>query len=124
MTTVMPQLFVATGATRFSDPVNFPRTMSYNPNFQTEGRIYGRCILANHPDAKIGILYQNDDLGKDYVTGLKRALGDKAASMIVAEAAYEPTDPTVASQIVSQTTSGAAVLSTTPPPKSAPQRFG
>jgi len=95
--------------------------MSYNPNFQTEGRIYGRYILANHPDAKIGILYQNDDLGKDYVTGLKRALGDKAASMIVAEAAYEPTDPTVDSQIVRLKTLGADVLYNISTPKFAAQ---
>src|ERR1700680_5011047 len=77
-----PQLFAGTGATRFSDPVNFPWTMAFNPNYQTEGRIYGRYILENHPDAKIGILYQNDDLGRDYVTGLKQALGDKAAQMV------------------------------------------
>ncbi len=103
----VPQLFTATGATRFSDPANFPWTMSINPNYQTEGRIYGRYILANHPDAKIGILYQNDDLGKDYIIGLKQSLGAKAASMIVAEAAYEPTDPTVDSQIVRLKTVGA-----------------
>jgi branched-chain amino acid transport system substrate-binding protein len=103
----VPQLFVATGATRFSDPVNFPWTTSANPSYQTEARIYGRYILANHPDAKIGILYQNDDFGKDYVIGLKQALGAKAASMIVAEAAYEPTEPTVDSQIVRLKTAGA-----------------
>src|SRR3984957_6525301 len=96
----VPQLFVATGAARFSDPANFPWTMSASPSYQTEGRIYGHYILANHPDARIGILYQNDDLGKDYLIGLKQALGAKAASMIVAEAPYETTDPTVASQIV------------------------
>jgi branched-chain amino acid transport system substrate-binding protein len=103
----VPQLFVATGATRFSDPVNFPWTTSANPSYQTEARIYGRYILANHPDAKIGILYQNDDFGKDYVIGLKQALGAKGASMIVAEAAYEPTEPTVDSQIVRLKTAGA-----------------
>src|ERR1700726_1990359 len=106
----VPQLFLATGATRFSDPVNFPWTMSNLPNYQTEGRIYGRYILANHPDAKIGILYQNDDFGKDYIIGLKQALGDKAASMIVAEAAYEPTDPTIDSQIVRLKSAGADVF--------------
>jgi branched-chain amino acid transport system substrate-binding protein len=103
----VPQLFASTGATRFSDPVNFPWTMAINLNYQTEGRIYGRYILANHPDAKIGILYQNDEFGKDYVIGLKQALGAKAASMVVAEAAYEPTDPTVDSQIVMLKTVGA-----------------
>src|ERR1700726_26006 len=106
----VPQLFLATGATRFSDPVNFPWTMSNLPNYQTEGRIYGRYILANHPDAKIGILYQNDDFGKDYIIGLKQALGDKAASMIVAEAAYEPTEPTIDSQIVRLKSAGADVF--------------
>jgi branched-chain amino acid transport system substrate-binding protein len=117
----VPQLFVATGGTRFSDPVNFPWTMAFNPNFQTEGRIYGRYILANHPDAKIGILYQNDDFGKDYIIGLKQALGDKAASMIVAEAAYEPTDPTVDSQIVRLKTVGADLLYNISSPKFAAQ---
>jgi branched-chain amino acid transport system substrate-binding protein len=106
----VPQLFVATGGARFSDPVNFPWTMAANPSYQTEARIYGRHILANHPNAKIGILYQNDDLGKDYIIGLKQALGDKAASMIVAEAAYEPTDPTVDSQIVRLKSAGADVF--------------
>jgi ABC-type branched-subunit amino acid transport system substrate-binding protein len=117
----VPQLFVATGATRFSDPVNFPWTMGFNANYQTEGRIYGRYILANHPAAKIGILYQNDDLGKDYVIGLKQALGDKAASMIVAEAAYEPTDPTVDSQIIRLKTVGADVFYNISTPKFAAQ---
>jgi ABC-type branched-subunit amino acid transport system substrate-binding protein len=106
----VPQLFVATGGARFSDPVNFPWTMAANPSYQTEARIYGRHILANHPNAKIGILYQNDDLGKDYIIGLKQALGDKAASMIVAEAAYEPTDPTIDSQIVRLKSAGADVF--------------
>src|SRR6201746_2488500 len=96
----MPQLFAATGASRFTDPKNFPWTMGFNPNYQSEGRIYGRFILSNYPNAKIGILYQNDDLGRDYVTGLKAALGDKAASMIVAETSYETSDPTIDSQIV------------------------
>jgi branched-chain amino acid transport system substrate-binding protein len=117
----VPQLFVATGGNRFSDPVNFPWTIAFNPNFQTEGRIYGRYILANHPVAKIGILYQNDDLGKDYIIGLKQALGDKAASMIVAEAAYEPTDPTVDSQIVRLKTVGADLLYNISSPKFAAQ---
>jgi ABC-type branched-subunit amino acid transport system substrate-binding protein len=106
----IPQLSLATGATRFSDPVKFPWTMAANPNYQTEAKIYGRYVLENHPGAKIGILYQNDDFGKDYVIGLKKALGDKAASMIVAEAAYEPTDPTVDSQIVRLKSAGADVF--------------
>ena len=117
----VPQLFTATGATRFSDPVNFPWTMPVIPSYQTEGRLYGRYILANHPDAKIGILYQNDDLGKDYITGLKQILGAKAASMIVAEAAYEPTDPTVDSQIVMLKSVGADLFYNISTPKFAAQ---
>jgi branched-chain amino acid transport system substrate-binding protein len=117
----VPQLSLATGATRFSDPVNFPWTMAANPNYQTEARIYGRYILANHPNAKIGILYQNDDFGKDYVVGLKQALGDKAASMIVAEAAYEPTEPTIDSQIVRLKSAGADVFYDISTPKFAAQ---
>jgi branched-chain amino acid transport system substrate-binding protein len=117
----VPQLFTATGATRFFDPVNFPWTMSINPNYQTEGRIYGRYILADHPDAKIGILYQNDDFGKDYVIGLKQILGAKAGSMIVAEASYEPADPTVDSQIVRLKTVGADLFYNISTPKFAAQ---
>ena len=90
----VPQLLAATGASKFTDPKNFPWTMGFNPNYQSEGRIYAKYILQNHPDAKIGILYQNDDLGRDYITGLKEGLGAKAASMIVAETSYELTDPT------------------------------
>jgi len=90
----VPQLFAATGASRFTDPKNFPWTMGFNPNYFVEGRIYGQYIIKNHPNAKIGILYQNDDLGKDYLNGIKAGLGDKAASMIVAEASYEVSDPT------------------------------
>ncbi len=96
----VPQLFAATGATRFTDPKNFPWTMGFNPNYFTEGRIYGQYILKEHPNAKIGVLYQNDDLGKDYLNGLKAGLGDKASSMIVAEASYEVSDPTIDSQIL------------------------
>jgi branched-chain amino acid transport system substrate-binding protein len=117
----IPQLSVATGATRFSDPKNFPWTIAANPNYQTEASIYGRYILTNYPNAKIGILYQNDDFGKDYVIGLKKALGDKAASMIVAEAAYEPTDPTVDSQIVRLKSAGADVFYNISGPKFAAQ---
>jgi ABC-type branched-subunit amino acid transport system substrate-binding protein len=116
----VPQ-FVTTGATRFSDPVNFPWTMPVTQSYQTEGRIYGRYILANHPDAKIGILYQNDDFGKDYVIGLKQALGAKAASMIVAEATYETTDPTVDSQIVRLKSVGADLFYNISTPKFAAQ---
>src|SRR3982751_1064388 len=96
----VPQLFAATGASRFTDPKNFPWTMGYNPNYVVEGRIYGQYILKNHPNAKIGILYQNDDLGKDYLNGIRSGLGGKAASMIVAEVSYEVTDPTIDSQLL------------------------
>jgi ABC-type branched-subunit amino acid transport system substrate-binding protein len=117
----VPQLFAATGASRFTDPKSFPWTMGFNPNYQSEGRIYGRFILANYPNAKIGILYQNDDLGRDYVTGLKAALGDKAASMIVAETSYETSDPTIDSQIVKLKTLGADLVYDASTPKFAAQ---
>jgi len=117
----VPQLFAATGATRFTDPQHYPWTMGFNPNYRTEGRIYARYILDNYPTGKIGILYQNDDLGKDYVSGLKEGLGASAASMIVADAAYEPTDPTVESQLVTLKTSGANVLYDITTPKFATQ---
>ena len=84
----VPQLFVATGATKWGDPKDFPWTMGWQPNYQSEAQIYAKYILKNKPDAKIGILYQNDDFGKDYLKGFKDGLGDKAAKMIVAE---EPT---------------------------------
>ena len=90
----VPHIFVNTGATKWGDPKNFPWTMGFNLNYTAEGGIYAKYILANKPDAKIAILYQNDDYGKDYVKGLKEGLGDKAAKMIVAEASYEVTDPT------------------------------
>src|SRR3954454_21555551 len=77
----VPQLFAATGASRFPDPKNFPWTMGFNPNYFVEGRIYGQYIIKEYPNAKIGILYQNDDLGKDYLNGIKAGLGDKAAKM-------------------------------------------
>src|ERR1041385_440598 len=95
----VPQLFVATGATKFGDPKNFPWTMGWQPNYQSEGRIFAQYILKNHPRGKIGILFQNDDYGKDYVKGLKDGLAGKM--MIVAELPYEATDPTVDSQMVS-----------------------
>src|SRR5216117_3713309 len=78
----VPQLFAAASASRFSDPKNFPWTMGYDPNNVVEGRIYGQHILKEYPNAKIGVLYQNDDFGKDYLNGLKAGLGDKGAKMI------------------------------------------
>jgi branched-chain amino acid transport system substrate-binding protein len=116
----VPQLFVATGTTRFGDPKNFPWTMGWQPTYQSEGRIYAQYLLQNHPNAKIGILYQNDDSGKDYMKGLKDGLGSKA-SMIIAEAPYETSDPTVDSQIVKLKSSGADVFFIEASPKFAAQ---
>jgi ABC-type branched-subunit amino acid transport system substrate-binding protein len=96
----VPQLFVASGATKWNDPKNFPWTMGWQPNYQNEARIYARYILREKPNARIGVLYQNDDYGKDYLKGLKDGLGDKAASMIVAEDAYEVAEPTIDSHVV------------------------
>ncbi len=117
----VPQLFAATGASRFTDPKNFPWTMGYNPNYFVEGRIYGQYILKEHPNAKIGVLYQNDDLGKDYLSGMKAGLGDKAAKMIVTEASYEVSDPTVDSQILKIKDAGADLFFSATTPKQAAQ---
>jgi branched-chain amino acid transport system substrate-binding protein len=117
----VPQLFAATGASKFTDPKNFPWTMGYNPNYFVEGRIYGQYILKEHPAAKVGVLYQNDDLGKDYLNGIKAGLGDKAASMIVAEASYEVSDPTIDSQILKLKAAGADLLFSAATPKQAAQ---
>jgi branched-chain amino acid transport system substrate-binding protein len=117
----VPQLFAAASASRFSDPKTFPWTMGYDPSNFVEGRIYGQYILKEYPNAKIGVLYQNDDYGKDYMNGIKSGLGDKAAKMIVAEASYEVTDPTVDSQIVRIKDSGADLFFSATTPKQAAQ---
>jgi branched-chain amino acid transport system substrate-binding protein len=117
----VPQLFAATGASKFTDPKNFPWTMGFNPNYFVEGRIYGQYILKNYPDAKVGILYQNDDLGKDYVNGIKAGLGDKAATMVVAEASYEVSDPTIDSQILKLKSAGVDLFFSASTPKFAAQ---
>jgi len=117
----VPQLFVATGATKWGDPEHFPWTIGWQPNYQTESRIYAAYVLKNHPNAKIGILFQNDDYGKDYLKGFKDGLGSKAASMIVAELSYETSDPTIDSQIVSLKASGADVFFNVTTPKFAAQ---
>jgi branched-chain amino acid transport system substrate-binding protein len=117
----VPQLFVATGATKWGDPKNFPWTMGWQPTYQAEGQIYAKYVMKNHPNAKIAILFQNDDYGKDYVKGLKDGLGEKAKSMIVSELPYEPADPTVDSQIVSLKNSGADVFFNVTTPKFAAQ---
>src|SRR5436190_20365195 len=94
----VPMLFVASGAAKFTDPKSFPWTIGYNPSYLTEAHVYAQYIVREKPDAKIAILTQNDDFGRDYVKGLKEGLGSKA-NMIVAEATYEVTDPTVDSQM-------------------------
>jgi len=113
----VPQLFVATGADKWNDPKNFHWTMGYQPSYRIESRIYGRYIAKNMPNAKIAVLYQNDDFGKDYLIGLREGLGDKADKMIVATQSYETTDPTIDSQIVSLQGSGADTLLTAAIPK-------
>jgi branched-chain amino acid transport system substrate-binding protein len=117
----VPQLFVATGATKWDDPKNFPWTMGWQPSYQSETQIYAKYILKNKPDAKIGVLYQNDDYGKDYLKGLKDGLGAKGAKLIVAEDSYETTEPTIDSHIVSLKASGADVFVDITIPKFAAQ---
>jgi ABC-type branched-subunit amino acid transport system substrate-binding protein len=117
----VPQLFVATGATKWGDPKNFPWTMGWQPNYQSESKIYTSHILETKPNAKIAILYQNDDYGKDYLKGFEDGLGARAASMIVARASYEVTDPTVDSQMVTLKNSGADVFFNITTPKFAAQ---
>lgn len=113
----VPQLFVATGATKWGDPKNFPWTMGWQPNYQSESKIYLKYILENIPNPKIGMLIQNDDYGKDYLQGFQDGLGDKAKSMIVKVATYEVTDPTIDSQIIELKASGANVFINVTTPK-------
>src|SRR5258707_5304808 len=117
----VPQLFVATGATKWNDPKEFPWTMGWQPNYQSESIIYAKYILKNQPDAKIAVLYQNDDYGKDYLKGFKEGLGAKAASMIVMEESYEVSEPTVDSHIVKMNSTGADVFFNITTPKFAAQ---
>ena len=117
----VPQLFVATGASKWGDPKNFPWTMGWQPNYFSEGKIYASHLLETRPNGKVGILMQNDDYGKDYVSGFKAGLGDKAKSMIVSEVTYEVTDPTVDSQMVTLKASGADVFFNVTTPKFAAQ---
>jgi branched-chain amino acid transport system substrate-binding protein len=117
----VPHLFVATGATKWGQPDEFPWTMGWQPNYQSEAKIYARYILDNQPGAKIGVLYQNDDYGKDYLEGFKAGLGEQAGKLIVAELSYEVTDPTVDSQIISLKNSGADVFFNITTPKFAAQ---
>ena len=117
----VPQLFVATGATKWGVYKNNPWTMGWQPNYQTEGKIYAAHILETKPNAKIGVLYQNDDYGKDYLKGLEDGLGEKAKTMIVAKVSYEVTDPTVDSQMVTLKSSGADTFFNVTTPKFAAQ---
>ncbi|MFH0298787.1 ABC transporter substrate-binding protein [Bradyrhizobium sp. 31Argb] len=117
----VPQLFVATGATKWNDPKDFPWTMGWQPNYQSESIIYARYILKNHPNARIAVLYQNDDYGKDYLKGFRDGLGSKAASMIVIEESYEVSEPSIDSHIVKLWSSGADVFFDITTPKFAAQ---
>jgi branched-chain amino acid transport system substrate-binding protein len=117
----VPQLFVATGATKWNDPKDFPWTMGWQPSYQSEARIYAKYILKEKPNAKIAVLFQNDDYGKDYVKGLKDGLGAKASSMIVAEESYETTEPTIDNHIVKLKSTGADIFFDVTTPKFAAQ---
>jgi len=116
----VPHLFVATGATKWNDPKHYPWTMGWQPNYQTEGRIYAEHILKNNPKAKIAVLYQNDDYGKDYLKGFRDGLGSHA-NMIVKEVSYETSDPTVDSQMLQLQASGADTFFNITTPKFAAQ---
>jgi ABC-type branched-subunit amino acid transport system substrate-binding protein len=117
----VPQLFVSTGATKWNDPKHFPWTMGWIPNYQSEGRIYAQYILKERPTGKIGILYQNDDYGKDYVKGIRDGLGAKAASMIVGLESYEIATPTIDSHVVALKSEGADIFISITTPKFAAQ---
>jgi ABC-type branched-subunit amino acid transport system substrate-binding protein len=117
----VPQLFVATGASKWNDPKNFPWTMGFQPSYRVEARIFAKYILKEKPNAKVAVFYQNDDFGKDYVAGLKEIFGDKASSMIVAEESYETTEPSIDSHIVKLKGTGADVFVNISTPKFAAQ---
>jgi branched-chain amino acid transport system substrate-binding protein len=117
----VPQLFVATGASKWGDPKNFPWTMGWQPDYSTEGGIYAKHMLAQHKGEKIGVLWQNDDSGKDYVGGFMKGLGKENEKMVVASVSYEVTDPTVDSQVIQLKNSGATVFFNDAAPKQAAQ---
>src|SRR5881398_2252082 len=117
----VPQLFVSTGATKWNDPKDFPWTMGWQPNYQSETQIYAKYILKEKPNAKIAVLFQNDDYGKDYLKGLKDGLGAKAASMIVLEESYETSEPTIDNHIVKFKSTNADVFFNVTTPKFAAQ---
>ncbi len=117
----VPQLFVSTGATKWDDPKGHPWTIGWQPNYQSEGRVYATYILKEKPDAKVGVLYQNDDFGKDYLKGVKDGLGNNSKAKVIVEASYETTDPTVKSQVVDMKAKGVDVFVNTAIPKFAAQ---
>jgi len=117
----VPQLFLATGASKWNDPKDFPWTMGFQPSYRVEARIFAKYILKTKPGAKIAVFYANDDFGKDYVAGLKDVFGDKASSLIVAEESYETTEPSIDSHIVKLKGTGADVLVNISTPKFAAQ---
>src|SRR6201992_3296340 len=117
----VPQIFVSTGAAKWNDPKNFPWTMGWQPSYQVEARIYAKYILQNYPGKTIGVLYQNDDFGKDYVIGLHEGLGDQASKLIVVEASYETSAPTVDSQVVQVKTANPDIFINIATPKFAAQ---
>src|SRR5258707_1818478 len=117
----VPQLFVSSGAAKWNDPQNFPWTMGFTPSYETEGFIYAQFVLEQRPGAKVAILFQNDDFGKDYLKGIKPGLGDKAASMIVAEEGFDVSEPTIDSHLVKLRSTGADVLFDIATPKFAAQ---
>jgi branched-chain amino acid transport system substrate-binding protein len=117
----VPQLFVATGASKWNDPKDFPWTMGFQPSYRVEARIFAKYILKNKPGAKVAVFYQNDDFGKDYVAGLKDVFGDRASSLIIAEESYETTEPSIDSHIVKLKGTGADVFVNVTTPKFAAQ---
>jgi branched-chain amino acid transport system substrate-binding protein len=117
----VPQIFVSSGAAKWNDPKNFPWTIGWQPNYQVEARIYAAYILKNFPGKTIGVMYQNDDFGKDYVIGLREGLGDQANKLIVVEASYETTSPTVDSQVVQIKTANPDIFINISTPKFAAQ---
>jgi branched-chain amino acid transport system substrate-binding protein len=106
----VPMLFLTTGAAKWNDPKNFPWTMGFSPNYQSEARIYAKYVLREKPDAKIAVMYQNDDFGRDYLKGLKDGLGERAGSMIVGEETYDASEPTIDAHVVKLKSTGADVF--------------
>jgi branched-chain amino acid transport system substrate-binding protein len=117
----VPQLFIASGASKWNDPKEFPWTMGFQPSYRVEARIFAKYILKSKPDAKVAVFYQNDDFGKDYVAGLKEVFGDKTSSILIAEESYETTEPSIDSHIVKLKGTGADVLVNISTPKFAAQ---